>query len=700
MKSRSETSSRSISKSGRLRVVDEDEPRRAHARDLAAELGADGPACPRDEDGVPLEERADLAHVDLDLLAAEHVLDLHRPDLRELHVAGDQLVEAGQRLHRDVRGLRRLDDAGAHLARRRRDRDQHLVGRVVAHDPRQVGGRPEHTHAEDADVLLRRVVVDEADRRVAQHPRALHLRDDGAAGVAGSDDDHLASPRYDSRPRALDHGPRKEPRARDQRHRDQQIHDGNRARQPHVVHRREEVHGDVGDERCDDHSARSAPHVVHRDVAPPAAMEAEEQEDRDLDRDDDQDRASKQRVVVDRQALVEPELERKEPGERDDACVDQELQQAMSPEPAHARDGDADRGANDVDDELLLLHGDRRPERHGEVLERGALGLGQRAWLVAEEAHGRLEMQRRDVVRRRADACLDESRANPVARGRAADEEVVDVAVLVERQIDELAEAELGVPRGSLAATAVPLVEMRQEEAEERRLQLVEPRVVADEVEVDLVARAVEGEDAQSLGELFVVRHDEPAVAEAEEVLRREEAVRREDTVLRDTRRAERLRRVLDQRQAELRQRVERRGPAEEVHRHDRARAARDLRGDVLRIDVERHRVDVGEHRRRASPRDRLGRRVEGERRTDDLVAGADLHRVEHEHERVGAVRDADRPLRAEVGGGLFLERVEVRPPDELAAVEHLAEACLEFGDQRLVLGMDVNERDRHGASL
>src|SRR5713226_841618 len=65
-------------------------------------------------------------------------------------------------------------------------------------------------------------------------------------------------------------------------------------------------------------------------------MEAEEEEDGDLDRDDDQDRAAQERVVVDRQALVEPQLEGEEPGERDDPRVDQQLQQAMSPEPAHA----------------------------------------------------------------------------------------------------------------------------------------------------------------------------------------------------------------------------------------------------------------------------------------------------------------------------------------------------------------------------
>ena len=143
MKSRSDDELSLDLEQRRLRVVDEDQPRRPHARDLAAELGADGAAGPRDEDGVTREVGADLAHVDLDLLAAEHVLDLHRPDLRELHVAGDQLVEARKRLDRNVRRLRRLDDARAHLTRGRRDRDQQLVGRVLAHDPRQVRGRPE-----------------------------------------------------------------------------------------------------------------------------------------------------------------------------------------------------------------------------------------------------------------------------------------------------------------------------------------------------------------------------------------------------------------------------------------------------------------------------------------------------------------------------------------------------------------------------
>ena len=111
--------------------------------------------------------------------------------------------------------------------------------------------------------------------------------------------------------------------------------------------------------------------------------------------------------------------------------------------------------------------------------------------------------------------------------------------------------------------------------------------------------------------------------------------------------------------------------------------------------------IDVGEHRRRAAPHDRLRSRVERERRADHLVAGPDAERVEGEHERVGAVRDPDRALHAEVGGGFLLERPVVRAADEALAVEHLAEGGLEPRNQRLVFGSDVNEWNRlHAAPL
>ena len=163
---------------------------------------------------------------------------------------------------------------------------------------------------------------------------------------------------------------------------------------------------------------------------------------------------------------------------------------------------------------------------------------------------------------------------------------------------------------------------------------------------------------------------------------------------LRDSLGAERLRGILDQREPERGELGERSRATEEVHRHDRLRPRRDPRGDVLGIEVERRRVDVGEHRRRADARDRLGGRVERERGADDLVAASDPERLEREDERVGAVRDADRVRDSEERRGLVLERLDLRPEDEAAGLEDCREALLELGDQRRVLRLHVDEWD------
>ena len=268
---------------------------------------------------------------------------------------------------------------------------------------------------------------------------------------------------------------------------------------------------------------------------------------------------------------------------------------------------------------------------------------------------------------------------------------------VVGRQLDELAEPELGVPCSRLAALRVPAVEVLEEEPERGRLELVEPRVRADVLEVALVARAVEPEHPHALGDVFVETGDEPAVADAAEVLRRIEAERRRDPGRRDAACAEGLRGILDDCRPELRDLLERRGPAEQVHRHDRARPRRHAALDVGRVEVERLRVDVGEDRRRADARDGLGRGVEREGGADDLVPGPDLERPEHEHDRVGPVRDTDRPGHAEVRGGLFLEGADVRAEDELAPVENVRKPLLQLGKKRSVLRRRLKERNpRH----
>ena len=224
---------------------------------------------------------------------------------------------------------------------------------------------------------------------------------------------------------------------------------------------------------------------------------------------------------------------------------------------------------------------------------------------------------------------------------------------------------------------------MGKEDAERGGLDRIEPRVRPDELECLLVARAVEPELADRVGDARVRAGDEPAVTEREEVLRREEAEGRADAGRRDPRRSERLGGVLEQRQPERRELGERRRPAEEVHRHDRLRPLRDARRDVVRVEIQRDRVDVGEDRRRPDARDRLGGRVEREGGADDLVAGSDAHGLEREHERVRAVRDPDRVRHAEIRGRLALERLDLGPEDEAAGLEHFGEAILELGDER-----------------
>ena len=166
----------------RLRVIDEHEARRADARDLAAQLGPDRAAGAGDEHGLARQVARDRVDVHFDRLASEDVLDLDRSDLaREVEVAGDQLVQARQRLHHDALRARDVDDPLARFARRGRDRDQELVRTAVVEDVRQLVGRPEHADAVQAQVLLARVVVDQADRRVAES-RACAASPSGSAG--------------------------------------------------------------------------------------------------------------------------------------------------------------------------------------------------------------------------------------------------------------------------------------------------------------------------------------------------------------------------------------------------------------------------------------------------------------------------------------------------------------------------------------
>ena len=117
---------------------------------------------------------------------------------------------------------------------------------------------------------------------------------------------------------------------------------------------------------------------------------------------------------------------------------------------------------------------------------------------------------------------------------------------------------------------------------------------------------------------------------------------------------------------------------------------------DGFGADAEGLGIDVAEDRPRADRRHRLGGGVEGERGHDHLVARLHAERAQSDRQRVGAVRDPDHVLDAEVLGELRLESVHLGAEDEPGRLHHLQQAPVELraqlGDQ---LGR-VEQRDRH----
>ena len=127
-------------------------------------------------------------------LAAEDVLHAHLAHLaQQAPTALQQLEDRRHRAHGHAALAARGHHARAHAARGRGHRDQDLVGLDVLEHARQVVRAAEHLDAAvDARAALARVVVDEADRAVAEVRIAQDLAQQQAAAVAGADDQHGA----------------------------------------------------------------------------------------------------------------------------------------------------------------------------------------------------------------------------------------------------------------------------------------------------------------------------------------------------------------------------------------------------------------------------------------------------------------------------------------------------------------------------
>ncbi len=152
-----------------LGVVEQHEQLRAHAGDLAHELGADRAAGAGDQHALVGEIGADAIEGHDDGIATEHVLDADLAQLtRELDAAAQELEHGRQGPHLDVTVAALGDDLAPQHAGRRGNRDHHLVGRAAVEHLSDLIGGPEHLQALGLHAALSRVVVDEADRPGAE----------------------------------------------------------------------------------------------------------------------------------------------------------------------------------------------------------------------------------------------------------------------------------------------------------------------------------------------------------------------------------------------------------------------------------------------------------------------------------------------------------------------------------------------------
>ena len=325
-----------------LGVVEQDQPRGPHARDLAAQLGADRAAGAGDHHDAPGEVAADALDLHAHRLAPQHVLDVHLAHLAQQPPAGAQQLEHGRhRPHRHAALTARADHLGAQRARRRRDRDEDLVGLDVVEHAAELPGRPEHAHAAvDPHVLLAGVVVDEADRAIAEVRVAQDLAQQQPATVAGADDQHRArvAPRAPAAQRPLVDQVHHEARAADEHEHQQPVEDEHAGRH---VDRDEPVLGE-DQPRLDDRDVRHQAERRHqhrlRDlqvlglgrVAHPVPIEPEQPEDHDAAEDGEADRPLQQVLVDGRDALVEPKSVGKVIGQRDQHRVQRDLRHRVT----------------------------------------------------------------------------------------------------------------------------------------------------------------------------------------------------------------------------------------------------------------------------------------------------------------------------------------------------------------------------------
>ena len=323
-----------------LAAVEQDQPGRGEADDLAAQFGADRAAGPGDEDRLAPQGVADSGLVEGHLLPAEQILVRDIADRRHRHPAVYQLAEAGQHLVRQA-GLLAQGDDPLHLGPGEGDDgDQQFVGPRLGGEFRQVVDPAEHRDAVDPQPGLGRIVIDEADHLVGQGGVVVDLPRRLLGRVAGADHQQPLEadyPVFAPQGVAVEGHADRGPAAADEQDGEHRVHDEHPARI--AMEAIDQGHDRDDDRRRHQGGADDPLQVAEAGIAPHAVIEAEQVEDRQLDCEDDEQDGDVVVGALGEMQGVEAEVAGEEIGgyeQGDVGCQDQpEVEaEAAAPQPA------------------------------------------------------------------------------------------------------------------------------------------------------------------------------------------------------------------------------------------------------------------------------------------------------------------------------------------------------------------------------
>ena len=245
-----------------LGLIEQYQPRRPLAHDLAAEFGADGAAGAGHHDVAACHGFAQEVRQRIHLAAPEQVPDLHIAHRRQaLALVEHQIADIRDEADAHPERLEEIQDAppGSGLGTAT-DGDEHLPGIGLAQEPRQRARRV-HPQVVDYPVLQRLVVVHERHRPiVALAQQGAHQFD---APLARPVDDNRL-PRLEPRNAPLKPAPHDKAARHDAEDGEQPEHHGHRARK---AGERNHVGDHRDHDRPDGHALGDGPHAAPPHVA-------------------------------------------------------------------------------------------------------------------------------------------------------------------------------------------------------------------------------------------------------------------------------------------------------------------------------------------------------------------------------------------------------------------------------------------------